>query len=368
MIKQKKFPSPLDEEGSKNLFDDIMKHWVNPELEKRKKEGSIDDSFTFTKCLIKIPLGKPIVVDFNDKAGWIATVRKDPESSFKYGDPLHIHQINEILDVKPPMVDDKRVAFVYLHLVKGKWNAFFDFSPMHDEFAVGYDWTLGKQIASYLQSNLEDQTILVSDEVNPLLRKIGLWPAPALILYPLNKIIKQLENNDEKGATETLVKFCTPKFLEKLQSEWCSFEQFTRRKKILDEALTAHKQHLYTLSIHSLLPQVEGIVTDWILNKIPPEEKIKWTQESKTKQFQDLVLDKPSLQTYNIIVNSTIDFILNGPVLKTFTDWTTKIDSSFPNRHVVEHGRYEESLFTEENSIKLILLIDTVFHIISENE
>jgi len=31
----------------------------------------------------------------------------------------------------------------------------------------------------------------------------------------------------------------------------------------------------------------------------------------------------------------------------------------------VEHGKYDDSLFTEENSIKLFLLIDTIYHIVS---
>ena len=55
---------------------------------------------------------------------------------------------------------------------------------------------------------------------------------------------------------------------------------------------------------------------------------------------------------------------LGGPVLETLGSWLERIDEAFPHRHVVEHGKYEEALFTEENSIKLFLLLDTVFHII----
>ena len=58
-----------------------------------------------------------------------------------------------------------------------------------------------------------------------------------------------------------------------------------------------------------------------------------------------------------------MDFILEGPVLKTFKRWNDQIDDAFPNRHVIEHGRYDESLYTEENSTKQFLLLDTVYHI-----
>jgi len=214
---------------------------------------------------------------------------------------------------------------------------------------------------------LDEKTILVLPAANALLREIGLWPAPALISYPLSKIIKQLAEDDKKGAIETLVKFCTPDFLDKLQSEWYGIEQLATRKAILADALAAHRQGRYTLTVPALLPQIEGIITDWIISK-KPTEPIPWRQESKTKKFQHLILDNPTPETYHIIVNSTIDFILNGPVLGTFKDWIEKIDTAFPNRNVVEHGKYEESLFSEENSIKLFLLIDTIFHIISEND
>jgi hypothetical protein len=57
---------------------------------------------------------------------------------------------------------------------------------------------------------------------------------------------------------------------------------------------------------------------------------------------------------------------LNGPVLSTFKDWQMKIDNSFPNRNAIEHGKYDDSFFTEENSIKLFLLLDTIHSIIAK--
>lgn len=73
----------------------------------------------------------------------------------------------------------------------------------------------------------------------------------------------------------------------------------------------------------------------------------------------------PTTVTYNKIVESTVDFIVGGPVLKTFRRWVDEIDQAFPNRHVIQHGRYDDSLFNEENSVKLLLILDSIYYIIS---
>jgi hypothetical protein len=54
-------------------------------------------------------------------------------------------------------------------------------------------------------------------------------------------------------------------------------------------------------------------------------------------------------------------------VLSSFTDWSMKIDDTFANRHVVEHGKYEDSVFTQENSIKLFLLLDTIYTLMTKS-
>lgn len=73
-----------------------------------------------------------------------------------------------------------------------------------------------------------------------------------------------------------------------------------------------------------------------------------------------------STYTYRRIVESSLEFILDGPVLSTFQNWFARIDRSFANRNVIEHGKYDDSLFSEENSIKLFLLLDTIYYIVSE--
>lgn len=129
--------------------------------------------------------------------------------------------------------------------------------------------------------------------------------------------------------------------------------------------MQAHELSLYHSSIHTLLPHAEGIITDWEYALSLENNPIPWRTESKAKKFRDLALGtNPRTLTYQRIVESTLSFVIDGPVLRTFKQWLDELDPAFPNRHVVEHGRYDERLFTEENSIKVFLLLDTIYHII----
>jgi len=357
----------FDKEGSQNFFEQIKKLWIEPEFERRREKGTLPDFLQVTQCLILFREGDIPLVQFNDEIKWMATIVKDHESSFEKGDPIQLYQVNKVLNVKPPEIDGKKVGFVFLNLVGVNWEMFFDFIPNHPDSKEKKEnaWNLGENIAESLQKVLIEKTVRVSGSVQELLNKIGLWAVPSLLPYPLSKIMKQLNENKEKEAQTTLKSFCDSKFIKKISENWWTVKQFQERKILIHDAVGAHLDSKFTLSIPALLPQIEGIVTDWIITKVPKEE-IPWRQESKTEKFRDLVLDDSlTSKTFETIVNSTMKFILEGPVLSTFKDWFESINSAFPNRNVVSHGKHEDSTYTHENSLKLILLLDTLHHIIS---
>ncbi len=360
----------LNEKGIQNLYNQIWKLWIEPEIQRRTQYGSLPEDFKISRCLIRLPKDKPPIVEFNDEISWIALVKKTP-TSIKKGDPIYIHEIQEIKDVSPPEVNGERVAFIRLLWARDGCHIAFDFTPNIPNNMISKqerdDWRLGKTIAHSLEAILTEKVIHIYINAQNLLQTIGLWPAPALLPYPLSKIINLLEEDDLDGAKSILLEHCNSEYIEKLSSKWWDIEQFNTRKKLILEALDCHKEGKYTSSIHVLLPHIEGIITDWIYTKISKDEVI-WRQVSKTRKFHDLILEKPpSTFTYEQIVNSAVDFIVSGPVLKTFKRWHDQIDQAFPNRNVVEHGKYDKSLYTEENSIKLFLLIDTVYYIISSH-
>ena len=50
------------------------------------------------------------------------------------------------------------------------------------------EWTLGEHIGESLQAILTEHAVRSHKDLQDLLKKIGLWPAPALLPYPLSKI------------------------------------------------------------------------------------------------------------------------------------------------------------------------------------
>ncbi len=358
----------LSPEGASNFFNQIVQLWVNPEIERRKQNGTLSDPLFIQKCLITFPKDNPPVVKFNDEFGWQVWAKKAPGTAFEKGQAIHLHEIVSIEKVKFPVVDEKPVAFIFL--VRDDVDAFkifFDFSPNHPDFqpSTQEDSLLAKQIAELLQAKLVEQAINVQVSCQDQLQKIGLWTAPALLPYPLTTIVLQIEKNNIDGARSVLVNYCTPDFFSTISTKWWDIKEFNARKLLINNALLAHREGKFVLSIPALLPQIEGIVTDWIYTQMP-ENLIPWKIDSKTRKFHEIILNKTTPIAYQHIVNSAINFILGGPVLSTFKRWVDDIEKAFPNRHAVEHGKYDPCLYTEENSLKLLLLIDTLYYIISK--
>jgi len=359
----------LDEQAAKNLFEQIDKLWIQPEISRRAHAGTLPKDFRISRCLIRLPRDRAPIVEFNEEIGWIVSARKPPDTAFDKGQAVFLHEIVKITAVMPPTVDGRRVAFVYVFAAGNAWQIIFDFTPNVPENLIPEEekktWPLSSVIAESLQAILIERVIRIHDRAQAMLRNNGLWAAPALLPYPLSRILKQLEERDEDGASATLRSYCNPQWIKQLSSKWWTIEQFEIRKPLIGQALQAHLEGKYGLSIYALLPQVEGIVSDYISTRLP-EPEMPWRQKSKTRKFQDLVLDgPPSSYTYQRIVQSAIDFIVDGPVLKSFRRWVDEIDEAFPGRHFVEHGKYDTSLFTEEKSVKLFLLLDTLYHIMA---
>jgi hypothetical protein len=357
----------LDREGANNFFNQINQLWVNPEIESRKGKGILPDSFSINKCLITFPNDKAPIVKFNDEFGWEATARKVPGKSFKKGQAIYIYDISSIEKVKLPTIDGKRVAFIFFIVCElDAFKIIFDFSPNHPNFDPKNDEPIEREIAGLLQERLVEQSVNYQESMQSQLSKIGLWTVPALLPHPLCSMVLKLEKNNITDAKLLLLKECTPNFFAQISSEWWKVKEIEIRRKLIEDALTAHKEGKYTLSISALLPQIEGIITDWIYSQTP--ENIPREIKPRSKKFKELVLRKPTLSSYKRIVNSTINFILSGPVFSPFKiqQGVNDIETAFPNRNVVAHGRFDNSLFTEENSLKLLLLIDTLYYVISK--
>jgi hypothetical protein len=359
----------MDATGVGNLFEQIHERWVQPEITKRQATAQLGADFKIRRCLIKLPQGQDPIVEFNEEISWLATVRKPKDLGFNAGDPVFLSQIERVETVEPPTVDGKRVSFFYVYFSGVGWQIVFDCTPNlppdRYELPDAEDWDLGKSIAELINLELQERAIHLHDQHQAAVQSIGLWAAPALLPYPLSAIADKCEKGSLAEAREILIKHCSTDFLSGRVGQWCSVKAFADRALLFREALVSHREGRYSQSIHSLVPHIEGVVTDWIYSKMPAGAA-PHKQKSKTEKLREL-LDGGASRTFaeQRVQDSIIDFILCGPVLETFRDWLAPVSDTFPNRHVIGHGRYSHALYTEENSIKAFLAMDTLHHIMS---
>jgi hypothetical protein len=360
----------INEELTKNFLAQVTEFWVNPEIKKREALGQLPQDFAIHRLMILLPKNGSPIVQFNDEISFTAKGVHGDGTPISPGEIVEPYNIGRIESVYAPEVDNIRVACIFMYWDGYRYNGFFDFQPNHQQISDGnQNWGFSDFFANYLQTLLMVDCVHEYNDNKDKLYKLGLWPAPSLMPYPIRKIIQDIENGNKEAAINTLVEHCNLDFIRNLMNEWWSNNLFLIRQKLIEESFYAHSHKLFHLSIHTLLPQFEGIISDWVIPRIDEsKEKIPWRHESKTKKFRDMALNiEPRSYLYEEVVKSTSTFILEGPVLKSFKEWFEDLDSTFPGRHAVGHGRYNEALYTEENSIKVFLLLDTLYQIILLN-
>jgi len=354
------------------MFRQITNLYVVPEIKKRRDERKLPNEFRVKQCLIKLPRNREPIVLFNNEVNWLVYVAMS--EAVQAGDIPYLHQLTNFESVVLPEENGERVAFIFVkHRIGDKFDIIFDATPnleMTSEERQAEEKQIQQDIIALITQNFADYAAQAfsCDRTQNLLRKNGLWLVPRLMPYPLSEVVRLIENSPEK-VIETIQKYCHEEdLLERMLEDWWSVDIFKSRQTIIDDCKFAHKNSRYSLSIHTLMPQLEGLITDWIFTQLP-ENDIPWKQDSKIKKFKDIIISKdPFSLSYPIVVESVISFIIDGPVLSTFKKWFDTVDNVFPNRNVVQHGKYEDSLYTEINSLRLFLLLDTIFYLIKDQD
>lgn len=353
-------------------YDQIYNTWIKPELEKRKVEGLIEKDFRFTKCLITFHKKSEPIVKFNREATFKVLMNVSLKESKNKGDPINIEEANDIADVELPKEDGERIPFIYLQFngsysEGALYDIIFDFTPNHSltnaEQKQSSEITR-TSLVKLFRKELREKIIRYIVQYKDLLIQNGFWVIPTLLPSPLNKIIVAIRNNNVSEAKELFLNHCSNEFLDGLIKNWWELKEFSDRREVIEEAFFCHNTGKFITAISTLLPHLEGIITEFghsLSTSIP------FRQESKTKKVRDL-LSEISLATYEFqsVLYFTFSFLIDGPMLETFNDWFQKVNVDFPNRHAVGHGKYIKELYTQENSIKIFLLLDTIYWIIKE--
>lgn len=361
----------LDEEASQRAFNDVHRLFVEPELQRRRERGALPENFRIHRCLVLLPPEATPVVRFNEEIGWEGRMRLGPAVTAKEGDPVFLAQVAGVDTVKPPKVDGKRVAFIYLYRVGRRWALAWDATP---NLPPGYgvapepdeEWAMGKAIAESINEELAQRAVAFHASVESETLKIGLWAAPALVPYPLAAISEKCQAGDLQAARTILLDHCSPTFLGNLVANWNWDPVFKLREQVFQEALWAHREGRYTLSVSTLMPQVEGVITEWMHGQ---SVAVPWRHESKIKKLRDtLQSDGRLFGSGAEMARSLISFMTGGPMLRTFDDWFAPPTGEFPNRHAIGHGKFDQDYFTTEMSVRVFLLLDTLYELFNARQ
>lgn len=246
-----------------NLLEVVHREFIQPEIARRKTKGELPEDFQIRECLIKLPGDSPPIVLFNDEFGWTVKPKLAPGIDMQTGYPVYLHEVEDIEEVMPPMIDGKRVSFIYLF-----WGG-YSYSIIVDTYhptLPNQSFTIGETIADHLRTMLREKSVrTVQFVTNQKLREIGLWSATSLLSYPMSKIVECIGRGNVEEARQVLVEYCDSDFLaRKIVQTWQPISVFRDRTEFFNDALFNHQNKRYHGSISILVGQIEGVITDWL--------------------------------------------------------------------------------------------------------
>lgn len=353
--------STLGPEAFRNLFQQLNQVFIQPEIERRREAGSLAEDFKIKKCMIFLgSLMRPTVL-FNEEFGWMAEVEPDFDGEPTVGMDVHYREIKKINSITRPLQDGRPASFAYLSHSLSGYTLLLDIIPEElspEEDNQRWNEHVAPMVIERITQDITERIIQHYDHTK--LRQIGLWLAPSLFPYPLSKILHLLEANDQDSAKMALQASCTNDYVQRLVSDWSTVSAHRTRSALFEAALDAHCRRSFYLSIHALLPQVEGVISDFLYAQLPAAD-VPFRADSKIKKYKDLLLG--ALQRHRLYaesIKSSADFMLDV-MLQDFKKWFDPVHGGqFPMRHPLMHGRFDDALYSEGNSVKLFLMLDTL--------
>lgn len=182
----------------------------------------------------------------------------------------------------------------------------------------------------------------------------GFCMAPSMNSKLVQRVKTLRTENKKRMIAQAIMRYYQSKNYARLKAMVSNLESnalFAPRMPIIRDALLAHLNRQYTLSIPALLTQIEGVVGDFARHREIP------TKLAKKQLFSDTLDNIPSNWMRLAVHKSVTEFV----------DTTLYASKDFKklglrnkeriNRHVVLHGR-QVNYASERNSLRLFLLLD----------
>ena len=237
-------------------------------------------------------------------------------------------------------------------------------------------------IELYNMSNLIDSDVLIYIE-NALLGKdidgkieIEIPPTWILPTSQCTDVLQILDDGFKEGLIKDQIflnKLMVSSRIEQTFESWANKinSNVQKRISILKEAITAHLERKYYLSVSTLIPQIEGLLKDAVqeaditgvnLDKLDSGSianatnklAIKWKEQNR------------NIDNFGCLLYRNENFSQVTAYL--YKQYDSKIDTeNFLNRHGICHGS-QTNFGTAKSSLRLILIIDRIIFFMADDK
>ena len=357
----------MDADFGSKLVENTLRDFIRPEIDRRRAEGTMSSGFSWNKALVRFPSDSKPMVSFNGEFGLEARVATRENPNWAEGQSVTLFDLERVKAVAPISFDGVPVAFLYMEYRGPGWNVIFDFSPNHPGYTPPEspdEWSHSRLFAEILNKQLVLQSFEYVETHRAVVDRLGLWPIPSLMPNPLARAIKAAAEGSEADALKQVFDHCTDEFLQERWGGWTSLDVVKARWSVVQPALDTFLAGNYSLAIYALVPQIEGIVSDWIESRAS-DGQVPFRDRSKFKYVKGSGKEHGLQGEKANIAFRLLDHILDGPLMKTFAKWGDAANPRYLNRHRIAHGSFDPVMFSRENAVRAVLLLDSVTTVLS---
>ncbi len=259
-------------------------------------------------------------------------------------------------------------------------EAFFEaMEPARHEFSkriAAFQKTMQKETLSFGKAILsmakKEQLARKMEEINKTLRQEGWFVPPILSEGQITQLHRlAVVNGDVDAAMSELIGYCEDGLPEKIVDAACSHKAFEHRTAFLRQALQAHVEGKFTLSIPVFLAQAEGtylqtLEAHGIFNEAYLFKGKEWAEAPIEDCIDELPITEivfaSILRAFSVAMHE--QFTARVRSMEDLEQLRVKYPKGFLSRHAVLHGR-DDRYNTKENSIRALFILDTVRELVN---
>lgn len=230
---------------------------------------------------------------------------------------------------------------------------------------------MSNSIDSDVIMTIEDAVI--GKNINNEVEIPPIWILPTST-FPIECTLEILTDGLEEGLTKDeifLNKLMISCRIEETLNSWKEKKNSNVRKRIhiLNEAITAHLERKYYLSVSTLIPQIEGLLEDAVKEAEIKDVNLDSLKEGCIKNAADKLVIKwqeqnKNMQNFARLLNKNFPEV----IAYLYQEYDSQRDKeNHLNRHGICHGS-QTNFGTATSSLRLILIIDRIIFFMADEE